>query len=414
MSKSAKPIFMPSAMPMTSKIDYSLDDQVKQTLRKFKEDKKKNLNYKQQLLLLENQYNQLSAKLNNKASDKLTISNKITEGIYTKKDTDAKANRKIKLQKEIEYLKKQINDIENNSDELEYYLNVYEFVTNYYDVNNFNIEFTQDMSANSKEQIIPKEKNILSYFKMENEQQINDDSKIKYFINVKYNNFINNIAEKKYSSKICKICNSERISNYSEGYSVCTICGEIDNLSIDAYDNMKETTQDKQVYPYKRLNHFVEWLNQFQAKETANIPIEIYDKILMEIKKNNVSDLNNITIHDIKKILKKLKLHKYYEHISYITSQITGNHPPILEHDTEEYLKQKFKEVEKSFDKHCPNNRTNFLSYSYVLHKIFQLHGNDEVLGYFPLLKSREKLRLQDRLWQQICDDLNWKFYPSL
>ena len=38
------------------------------------------------------------------------------------------------------------------------------------------------------------------------------------------------------------------------------------------------------------------------------------------------------------------------------------------------------------FEKHCPKDRKNFLSYSYCLFKFFQLLGYDEFLDSFTLL----------------------------
>ena len=35
-------------------------------------------------------------------------------------------------------------------------------------------------------------------------------------------------------------------------------------------------------------------------------------------------------------------------------------------------------------------------------------YGLDEFLPCFPLLKSREKLLQQDRIWKQICQELKW------
>ena len=37
-------------------------------------------------------------------------------------------------------------------------------------------------------------------------------------------------------------------------------------------------------FSYKRINHFNEWLAQFQAKESTDIPSDVYDKIILEIK----------------------------------------------------------------------------------------------------------------------------------
>jgi hypothetical protein len=38
----------------------------------------------------------------------------------------------------------------------------------------------------------------------------------------------------------------------------------------------------------------------------------------------------------------------------------------------------------------------------------------DEFLPCFPLLKSREKLYMQDKIWQCICEDMGWEFIKSI
>ena len=73
-----------------------------------------------------------------------------------------------------------------------------------------------------------------------------------------------------------------------------------------------------------------------------------------------------------------------------------------------------FKEIQTPFIKNCPEERKNFLSYSYVLHKFCELIELDHLLTYFPLLKSREKLQQQDKIWEKICRDLEWQYIPSI
>ena len=38
----------------------------------------------------------------------------------------------------------------------------------------------------------------------------------------------------------------------------------------------------------------------------------------------------------------------------------------------------------------------------------------DNLLVYFPLLKSREKLQQQDRIWKMMCKELKWQYIPSI
>ena len=87
---------------------------------------------------------------------------------------------------------------------------------------------------------------------------------------------------------------------------------------------------------------------------------------------------------------------------------------PHFSLELEEKLCSMFKEIQGPFLKHCPKDRKNFLSYSYVLYKLFQILGKHEYLRFFQLLKSREKLSIQDQIFKKICEDLGWPFYPSL
>ena len=111
---------------------------------------------------------------------------------------------------------------------------------------------------------------------------------------------------------------------------------------------------------------------------------------------------------------KKLGYNKYYEHITHIINKINGSKAPILSRNEEEYLRALFKEIQVPFTNNCPENRKNFLSYSYVLHKFCELLEYDHLLVYFPLLKSREKLQQQDKIWKCMCRDLNWEYIPSI
>lgn len=220
--------------------------------------------------------------------------------------------------------------------------------------------------------------------------------------------------------KYCDGCGYELILSQSEGNYVCKNCGLIEIAIVESdRPNYKDPIPEKPGYPYKRINHFNEWLSQFQAKESTEIPKNIYDMILDELHKDrfyNFKDLSvpYIRIKYMKSILKKLGFTQYYEHAVHIISKLSGIPPPTINRDTEERLRYMFKQIQTPFEKHCPKSRINFLSYSYVLHKFCQLLELDKFIICFPLLKSREKLRQQDKIWENICSDLRWEFIPSV
>ena len=155
-------------------------------------------------------------------------------------------------------------------------------------------------------------------------------------------------------------------------------------------------------------------LAQFQAKESTEIPQEVYDALLLEIKKERIKNLATLTNSKIRKYLKKLKYNKYYEHIPHILNRLNGLPPPVLTKEMEEKIRTMFKQIQAPFMKVCPKNRKNFLSYSYVLYKFVELLGLDELKSSLSLLKSREKLSAQEAIWAKICKELNWQYIRSI
>ncbi len=215
--------------------------------------------------------------------------------------------------------------------------------------------------------------------------------------------------------EICQLCNNERTLYMSEGKMICPICGDEIFILIDSdKPSYKEPPREVSYFAYKRINHFNEWLAQFQAKESTDIPQEVYDQILLELKKERITDMKLLSPIKLREILKKLKKNKYYEHVPHIINRLNGEPPPTINRETEEELRRMFKEIQIPFHKFCPKTRKNFLSYSYVLHKFVELLELDEFIPCFMLLKSREKLHQQDQIWKQICEYLKWQFIPSV
>ena len=198
---------------------------------------------------------------------------------------------------------------------------------------------------------------------------------------------------------------------------VCENCGLIIACLISeelTYREEQETSEKIINYSYKRENHFNEWLSQFQAQETTNIPPEVIEQLQNELKKIKIKALDEITHARVRSLLKKLKLNKYYEHVPYIANILSGISPPKMPQELEERLRIMFKDIQKPFDDNCPKERKNFLSYSYVLYKFCELLSEDKYLKYFPLLKSKEKLYQQDLIWNKICNTLHWEYIATI
>ena len=202
---------------------------------------------------------------------------------------------------------------------------------------------------------------------------------------------------------------------HSEGYQICSSCGNQEHILIESdKPSFKDPPLEVCYFSYKRINHFNEWLAQFQAKESTEIPDEVYDKIIAEIKRERITKLDKLDTKKIRQYLKKIKLNKYYDHAAHILYQINGISPPSMSKELEEKLRLMFKEIQAPFLEVCPKSRKNFLNYSYVLHKFVELLSLDEYKVYFPLLKDREKLHQTDMIWKNICQILGWHFIKSI
>ena len=217
--------------------------------------------------------------------------------------------------------------------------------------------------------------------------------------------------------KPCKNCSRmfTKVFDESASEEMCTECGATEYILSNEVGFKEEQEIEKTiVYSYKRENHFNEWISQFQAKESTSVPDEVLNQLRFEFKKQKIKDLSEITHEKVKGLLKKLDKSKYYEHVPYIATILNGIQPPTMPQALEDKLRLMFHKIQAPFEKHKPTNRKNFLSYSYVLYKFCELLGEDEYLPCFPLLKSKEKLYIQDVIWKKICDELKWEYIKTI
>ena len=335
--------------------------------------------------------------------------------------TENEMNNKLSIHDKINEIKRFIKKKENKKD-IDYFLDTGDLLFKYYE-NKQNVAQGKNIKINNIKSNNLNKKSVMEYFKT-------NDIKVKKEEPNNTCNFLSrsNIYEK-YMSKtdenyvinhennidICTKCNIEKTLFISNGKLICVKCGDETPILIDSdKPSYKDPPREVCYFAYKRINHFNEWLAQFQAKESTDIPQSVYNDILIELKKERINNIKDLTPSKLREILKKLKKNKYYEHIPHIINKLNGVPPPIMSRKTEEELRRMFKEIQVPFHKYCPSNRKNFLSYSYVLHKFVQLLELDEFLPCFMLLKSREKLQQQDQIWKKICEHLKWQFIPSL
>ena len=351
----------------------------------------------------------------------VTLDSKHTEQIN--KFEKYKKEEIPRLKREIQTLKKELNEINNiernmeikdqikqkkftvkklKKEEKEYFLNNSNYIFNYF-------EKKKSLSEGNSKKLI-----LHSFFDSNyNETNIKSstESETEKFMNNLDNSQID-INKYKLNYDRCE-CNGELIKVDHMGVMICNSCSKIFPFLIEnEKPSYKEPPKEVCFYAYKRINHFREILAQFQAKETTQIPEKVIEDIINQIKKERMT-IDQLTNKKAKDILKKLGYNKYYEHIPFIKDKL-GIKPPIMSPELEEILCNLFLDIQKPYSKHCPDDRVNFLNYYYVLYKMCELLGETDFLPFFPMLKDPVKRIEQDEIWKKICGELQWEFIPTI
>ena len=332
-----------------------------------------------------------------------------------------------RLERDAEALEKKIKTIETDGDLMDYYLRTGDILYNYYDMQDkiqkggmsFNTtkakpgsilaileEVAQQENQETKNTVVvpPAQKGLQRNQLLNDYLQLEDPAMAR-----------NTVEEYDDPWTNCENCGNEMIMCLNEANLTCSKCGYQDFILVDSdKPSYKDPPREVCYYAYKKINHFNEWLAQFQAKESTEIPAEIYDAILIQLKKERITNMSSLKPTKLREILRKMKASKYYEHIPHIINRLNGQNAPFMSREDEEKLRHMFREIQPSFKKHRPQGRRNFLSYGYILYKFCELLEMDEYLACFPLLKNRDKLYLQDKTWEKICGEMNWQYIRTV
>jgi hypothetical protein len=216
----------------------------------------------------------------------------------------------------IELINKYKNTIKAlRNKEKNYYLNNSKYIFDYFE-NKKNISSNEMVENSDKNDIVKQFFSLnLSYDTCNNiMDNPNKNNLIKNDSNKNIDKYFNNIDPNYlnydkfiYPSDICNICNNgELIFVESEGMTICSNCSNSIKYLIDIdKPSYKEPPKEVCSYAYKRINHLKEILAQFQAKESTNIPDEVFENIKNQIKKERIS-LSDLSNKKTKEILKNL------------------------------------------------------------------------------------------------------------
>lgn len=217
----------------------------------------------------------------------------------------------------------------------------------------------------------------------------------------------------------CYDCNVFRVSIADESILACPQCGSETSVSIRAEKpSTTDPPAENKMYEYKRFTHFCDWLANMQAKESTVVPLNIIDVVKREVIRERMDQrLDQLTVDDIKRYLKKHKFNKWYDNIPQILYRITKVPPPQMTPDMEHNLKLMFMAIQEPYEM-FKDNRHNFTSYSYIIYKFCHLLGYNEFLSQLKLHKDEAKIYEHDQIWKKICqymggEEKGWKFIKT-
>jgi hypothetical protein len=154
---------------------------------------------------------------------------------------------------------------------------------------------------------------------------------------------------------------------YVDGFNTCINCGLVD-LYKQSFHELNNVT-NKTYHLYHRRSYFKEKLRLLVGYKQSTS--RNYHKMINNLKKYHFN-----SIIDLKKIMKQLKLHKYYKYIYSIYYDIKKIKLIDLSSDDIDFLTSKFLQLENDFKKRYPD-KSNLLSYNILLYCLLKKYDYD-------------------------------------
>lgn len=200
----------------------------------------------------------------------------------------------------------------------------------------------------------------------------------------------------------CYNCKSSSIVN-TNTYIVCKDCGITQKTLL--FETWRFKIGIDFVPLYSRLGHWKKILRSVQGEQIAFVPLEIINTLKKE---------NFINIQDLKKIMIKKKMKKYYLSIYWIYRQLTGKNLIQFEKIINIKLLYLFQDISSTFNNLIfDDGRKNFLQYHYVLIKCLRWLRKTRSIKHLFSMKDKKKIKYSETIFEKICERLNLEFIPE-
>lgn len=196
-------------------------------------------------------------------------------------------------------------------------------------------------------------------------------------------------------------------SSSHPGASVCNACGVVQPGPV-IFEHMCGRRVNTRSSNYKRIHHWHERVSQLLLTES-----QIPGEHMLLIAERLCDGTHTVICKDaIRAVLRSLGMQIYIEKWLQIIHRVTGVCPPAPGARLLIELDSMFMQLQRPFDKHAHAKRKNFLNYNYVFCRLLQMLGCSQFCMFFPLIKSKQKLKALDEMWAGMAESLKWEVTP--
>jgi hypothetical protein len=198
--------------------------------------------------------------------------------------------------------------------------------------------------------------------------------------------------------------------DYSNGDYVCIDCGQVSKIPVyvmsinESYVQFYGTNSSGSTY--KRIHYCIDRLKQWTCRD-SHLTKNVLDEIRDYLPSSGI-----VTKKTIRSALRLMGRAKDGEDWIFIQCRLTGMKTPDVDGELLEIMKRMFAGIEIAFEKCKPANRKCMVHYNYVFVRILQILNKPEYFKYFPLLKSKTKVRAIDDVWRDICRCMEFSYLP--
>lgn len=200
---------------------------------------------------------------------------------------------------------------------------------------------------------------------------------------------------------LCSECFSTNMIEHRESSEmICEDCGLVyDNRTLGLRD-MESINTCRSSYTLKA--NLLKAISKFEGNTT--LQKSLVDKVRTEVEKRKISNLQNAHII---KILKDLRLSKYYEDVRTFLTILRGEQPASIQ----EYVPQILRlhdELEFAYNFVKDPLRINSLNVHFKLFKLLRLCNYKCHISDFCMLKTETKMEEHEEKWAEICKITGW------